>query len=86
VDHRYKNPYRDDLQRVKDLKTRFDALKKELQDIHGDWLKLHDSHSEASHEHRQSHNELISREIQVYTEVQQLLNSVVGVIGRAERF
>ncbi len=68
----------DDLREFRDLKTQFDGFKKELHDIHEQWLRIHDG---TSNNHGR-HDELIDREMIIYGELNQLMKSITEVLGR----
>ncbi len=74
---------RDDLETYRDLKMRFDALMKELHDIHHRWLNIHDGPSPT---HDAWHHELIGREVAIVGELQDLLKATDELLrGRYRR-
>ncbi len=77
MNHRYANPHTNSLKEFKDLKARFDALKKELQHIHAEWTKFHKNPND---NHYRLHRELIGREVEIYSELQQLLSRAIELL------
>jgi len=78
VNYRYRDGMREEPRHFKDFKTRFDSLKKQLHDIHDEWLQIH---AGTSNSHGR-HEELVDRELKIYAELNPLMNSITEGLGR----
>jgi hypothetical protein len=80
MNHRLESKHTDDQEGIENIKTRFDVLKKQLQDIHEEWGKI--NHGPPDKYHRLRQDELAHRESEVLVALRQLLSSADEVLGR----
>jgi len=60
------------------LKTRFDAIAKELHEIHEEWEAIHVNPRNTLH--RAQHDALVVREVEIFNELQQVLSLAIEIM------
>jgi hypothetical protein len=72
--------YTDDVKEFRSIKTRYDTLIKEMQRIHGEWLKLHQHPRDAQTLMKEA--ELLGSEATILAELQELFTATNQLLNR----